>query len=98
METAFSQVMTKTGRVDVAFANAGIAGHPREIDSLDLAEWRRVLSINLDGAFLTMRAAARIMKLQGAGKIIATASTWGFAARGWGRSPPMRPRRGRWST
>lgn len=63
--------------VETAFANAGIAGHPLDIDSLDLAEWRRVQGVNLDGTFLTMRAAARIMKAQGAGKIIATASTWG---------------------
>lgn len=77
VEAAFADVMAQAGRLDVVFANAGIAGHPRDIDSLDLAEWHRVLSVNLDGSFLTMRAAARIMKAQGAGKIIATASTWG---------------------
>lgn len=74
---AFAAVIAKAGRVDVVFANAGIAGHPLDIDSLDLSEWRRVQGVNLDGTFLTMRAAARIMKAQGAGKIIATASTWG---------------------
>jgi NAD(P)-dependent dehydrogenase (short-subunit alcohol dehydrogenase family) len=77
VEAAFAAVMAKAGRVDVVFANAGIAGRPLDIDSLDLAEWRRVQGVNLDGTFLTMRAAARIMKAQGAGKIIATASTWG---------------------
>ena len=75
--TAFAEVMAKTGRVDVVFANAGIAGHPTDIDSLDLAEWRRVQGVNIDGTFLTMRAAARIMTAQGACKIIAAASTWG---------------------
>lgn len=77
VDAAFAAVMAKAGRLDVVFANAGIAGHPRDIDSLDLAEWRRVQGVNLDGTFLTMRAAARIMKAQGSGKIIATASTWG---------------------
>lgn len=77
VDAAFAAVMAKAGRLDVVFANAGIAGHPRDIDSLDLFEWRRVQGVNLDGTFLTMRAAARIMKAQGSGKIIATASTWG---------------------
>ncbi len=77
IEAGFAWVMAQAGRVDVVFANAGIAGRPLDIDSLDLAEWRRVQGVNLDGTFLTMRAAARIMKAQGAGKIIATASTWG---------------------
>jgi NAD(P)-dependent dehydrogenase (short-subunit alcohol dehydrogenase family) len=77
VEAAFTAVMGQAGRLDVVFANAGIAGHPLDIDSLDLAEWRRVQGVNLDGTFLTMRAAARIMKAQGSGKIIATASTWG---------------------
>jgi len=77
VDAAFAGVMAQAGRLDVVFANAGIAAHPLDIDSLDLAEWRRVHSINLDGSFLTMRAAARIMKPQGSGKIIVTASTWG---------------------
>ncbi len=77
VESAFAEVMAQAGRLDVVFANAGIAGRPLDIDSLDFAEWRRVQGVNLDGTFLTMRAAARIMKAQGAGKIIATASTWG---------------------
>lgn len=77
VESAFAEVMAQAGRLDVVFANAGIAGRPLDIDNLDLAEWRRVQGVNLDGTFLTMRAAARIMKAQGAGKIIATASTWG---------------------
>ena len=77
VEAAFAEVLAKAGKLDVVFANAGIAGHPRAIDDLDFAEWRRVQSINLDGSFLTMRAAARIMMRQRSGKIIVTASTWG---------------------
>ncbi len=44
-----------------ALVNAGVgAGGP--IEQLELAEWRRVLSINLDGAFLTLRAAMRAIR------------------------------------
>lgn len=65
------------GRIDVLFANAGISGMPKEIQDLDFAEWRKVHSVNLDGAFLTARQAAIHMKKSRAGKIIFTASTWG---------------------
>lgn len=46
--------------LDGAVVNAGIAAAGRIAD-LPLAEWRRVLAVNLDGAFLTMRAAMRAM-------------------------------------
>lgn len=65
------------GRIDVLFANAGISGFPKQIQDLDFAEWRKVHAINLDGAFLTARQAARHMKKQKSGKIVFTASTWG---------------------
>jgi NAD(P)-dependent dehydrogenase (short-subunit alcohol dehydrogenase family) len=74
---AIDDVVERTGRLDVVFANAGIAGHPLDLDSLSFDEWRRVHSVNLDGAFLTVRQAARHMKRQKAGKIVLTASTWG---------------------
>lgn len=54
------------GRLDLAVANAGVAsGGP--IADLDFAEWRRVLSINLDGAFLTLKHAFRLIRASGRG-------------------------------
>ncbi|MEO6198394.1 MAG: SDR family oxidoreductase [Sphingomicrobium sp.] len=41
--------------------NAGVAGLGA-IDETTLAEWRRIMAINLDGAFLTLRSAVRAMK------------------------------------
>jgi len=64
--------------LDHAVINAGVAGAAR-IDDLDFAEWRRILSVNLDGAFLTLRAAMRTMKTRG-GTIVATASAAGIKA------------------
>jgi NAD(P)-dependent dehydrogenase (short-subunit alcohol dehydrogenase family) len=64
--------------LDHAVVNAGIAG-AGPIASLDFAEWRRILSVNLDGAFLTLRAAMRAMAGRG-GSIVLTASAAGIKA------------------
>lgn len=63
-----------------AVVNAGISsGGP--IDQLDFAEWRRVMSVNLDGAFLTLRAALRaLQKSSGPRSIVITASVAGIKA------------------
>ena len=63
-----------------AVVNAGIgAGGP--IEQLDFAEWRRVMAVNLDGAFLTLRAAMRAIRAGGGGgAIVLTASVAGVKA------------------
>jgi len=63
-----------------AVVNAGIgAGGP--IEDLSFAEWRRVLSVNLDGAFLTLQAAMRAIRAGGqGGAIVLTASAAGLKA------------------
>lgn len=63
-------------RLDHAVVNAGIGGSG-EIADLDLAEWRRVMSVNCDGAFLTLSAALRAMKRTGGGSAVVTASITG---------------------
>ena len=66
------------GGVDVIFCNAGISGYYRRIDELDLAEWRRVIDIDLTGVMLCAKHAARVMIPAGRGKIIFTASIYGL--------------------
>lgn len=63
-----------------ALVNAGIgAGGP--IAELSFADWRRVLSVNLDGVFLTLQAAMRAIKAGGnGGAIVLTASAAGVKA------------------
>ena len=61
-----------------AVVNAGI-GAGSTIEETSLAEWRRVMAVNLDGAFLTLRAAMRAMKTNG-GSIVLTASVAGVKA------------------
>lgn len=64
--------------LDHAVVNAGVAG-ASTIAEHDFAEWRRILSVNLDGAFLTVRAAMRAMYGRG-GSIVLTASAAGVKA------------------
>ena len=74
VQRATQATVEKLGRIDACFANAGFS---RVHDPLDmtLESWRRVLSVNLDGAFVTMREAARHMvERGGGGKLIAISS------------------------
>jgi NAD(P)-dependent dehydrogenase (short-subunit alcohol dehydrogenase family) len=71
------RVVAEFGRVDVMFANAGIA-HAAPFLEHPEAQWHRVLRVNLTGVFLCCQAAARQMVKQGGGRIITTASINGF--------------------
>jgi NAD(P)-dependent dehydrogenase (short-subunit alcohol dehydrogenase family) len=84
VDALVESVVHRYGRLDVAFANAGIgAGRgPGDatgvIDAFDLALWQQVLDVNLNGVVHTVRAAARPMKRQRSGSIVVTASTAGL--------------------
>jgi NAD(P)-dependent dehydrogenase (short-subunit alcohol dehydrogenase family) len=65
------------GELDHAVINAGIAV-AGPIEDLSFSDWRRVLSVNLDGAFLTLRAALRAMR--DGGSIVLVASVAGIKA------------------
>jgi NAD(P)-dependent dehydrogenase (short-subunit alcohol dehydrogenase family) len=71
------RTVSEHGRLDVMFANAGIA-HSAPFLEHPEAEWHRVLRVNLTGVFLCCQVAARQMVTQGGGRIIATASINGF--------------------
>jgi NAD(P)-dependent dehydrogenase (short-subunit alcohol dehydrogenase family) len=61
-----------------ALVNAGIASGAQIVDT-EFTDWRRVMSVNLDGAFLTLQAAMRAMQGSG-GAIVLTASAAGVKA------------------
>ena len=71
------EVVAAFGRLDVMFANAGIA-HSAPFLEHPEAQWHRVLRVNLTGVFLCCQIAARQMVKQGGGRIITTASINGF--------------------
>lgn len=65
------------GLLDQAVINAGVAGAGL-VSELPFAEWRRILSVNLDGAFLSLRASLRAMS--DGGSVVAVASAAGLKA------------------
>jgi NAD(P)-dependent dehydrogenase (short-subunit alcohol dehydrogenase family) len=64
-------------RLDHAVINAGIANGCALIDQ-DFGEWRRMHAVNLDGAFLALRAALRVMKHHSGNSIVLTSSMAGI--------------------
>jgi NAD(P)-dependent dehydrogenase (short-subunit alcohol dehydrogenase family) len=85
VQALFDDVAAAQGGVDVVFANAGIAAVPgfaveggQTIDTVQRDVWERVLGVNLNGVLFTVRAAAAVMKRQGAGRIVVTSSIAGL--------------------
>jgi hypothetical protein len=76
VESSFAASVAALGRVDSCFANAGIGGKGKTVLDMTLEEFRRIQRINVEGVFLTFRAAARHMAEHGqGGSLVATAST-----------------------
>jgi NAD(P)-dependent dehydrogenase (short-subunit alcohol dehydrogenase family) len=84
VKAAVTDAVDAFGGLDIVFANAGIslaAGITEfggTLETTDLERWRRVLGVNLEGVLFTLAAAASVMKAQGAGRIVVTASTAGL--------------------
>jgi 3-hydroxybutyrate dehydrogenase len=69
VEAGMESAVSAFGRLDILVSNAGIQ-IVGPIDEVAFADWKRLLAIHLDGAFLTTRAALRQMYKQGGGSII----------------------------
>jgi NAD(P)-dependent dehydrogenase (short-subunit alcohol dehydrogenase family) len=69
--------VTKHGRLDVLFNNAGIGNPPLPLGDMPFEEFQRTLSVNLAGVFLGCKYGAPAMAAQGGGSIINTASVFG---------------------
>jgi NAD(P)-dependent dehydrogenase (short-subunit alcohol dehydrogenase family) len=72
---AFAGTLEHFGRVDSCFANAGRSGTGTPFVQTSLADFRAVTRVNLDGAFLTLRAAAAHMVERGGGGVLVGTSS-----------------------
>lgn len=77
VESMFSEIYARWGRLDVLVNNAGIYERS-PFGSLDFASWRRTLAYNLDSVFLCSSAAVPSMKEHGYGRIINISSQLAF--------------------
>lgn len=77
-EAAFARMQAEWGGADILVANAGIAFAKPVVDTA-LEDWRRLMSVNLDGVFLGTKHALRAMKGTG-GNIVIVSSAAGIKA------------------
>lgn len=86
LRAAIDGFAADAGRLDIAFANAGISSGPSfsqpagEMENVPDELWEKVLKTNLTGVFETIRTSAAHMKRRNSGRIIVTASIAGLRA------------------
>ena len=83
---AIEQATSKWGRLDVMFNNAGFGGARGPIQSISEDDFDITVDVLFKGVFFGMKHAAPVMKSQGSGSIISTASVAGLQA---GESPHL---------
>jgi NAD(P)-dependent dehydrogenase (short-subunit alcohol dehydrogenase family) len=77
VEQAVAYTIETYGRLDMAVNNAGIGHHPGDLHEMEIAEFDKVIGIDLRGTFLCLRAELRAMVEQGGGVIVNMASNAG---------------------
>ena len=78
VESAVARTVEAFGRLDIAFNNAGVENKAAPVHEIDLAEWDRILGINLRGTFICMKNELAQMVAQGSGVVINTSSGAGI--------------------
>jgi (+)-trans-carveol dehydrogenase len=78
LEAAAARFRRVLGDVNVVVANAGIVGELAPIESLDVIAWRRVLDVNLTGAFQTLKAAIPQLRGHPQSSVVLVASAASF--------------------
>ncbi|QRN97722.1 SDR family oxidoreductase [Archangium violaceum] len=80
IEALVARTVREYGRLDGAFNNAGIPGPLGKLADLPAAEYRQLMTVNLDSALLCMRCEIQAMKKTGGGSIVNCASILGLVA------------------
>jgi NAD(P)-dependent dehydrogenase (short-subunit alcohol dehydrogenase family) len=75
---AVERAVSSFGRLDCMFNNAGLPGFSGPIEATPLEAFEQTLEVHVRGVFLGMKHAAPVMKRQGSGSIINTASVAGL--------------------
>ena len=77
VELLFGQTKARFGRVDVLINNVGMNLMTPSLVDTEAATWQKIIESNLTGTYYCSRAAAKLMKEQGSGKIVSISSTAG---------------------
>lgn len=81
VEAMTHETIERFGGLDIAVNSAGVGtGSSAHVADLDVERWRRVMSINLDGIFFSMKAELHAMLERGGGAIVNVASVLGSVA------------------
>ncbi|HZQ43331.1 MAG TPA: glucose 1-dehydrogenase [Acidobacteriaceae bacterium] len=78
VEAAVKKTVERFGRLDIAFNNAGVENKAAPVHEIDIAEWDRIMGINLRGAFTCMKYELAQMVKQGSGVVVNTSSGAGI--------------------
>jgi 3-oxoacyl-[acyl-carrier protein] reductase len=86
VQAVVARAVERFGRLDVLVSNAGVLSPNGRIHNLSTEDWERAFRINLLGAVNGIRAAVPVMRPQGSGSIVLTASVAGLTA--WSHAAP----------
>ena len=74
-QAMMERTVARWGRLDILYANAGVPQSPTPVEEVDEATFDRIMAVNVKGVFLGVKYAVPVMKKQGGGVILITAST-----------------------
>ena len=86
VEAVVARAVERFGRLDALISNAGVLSPNGRIHNLSTEDWERAFRVNVLGAVNGIRAAVPVMRSQGAGSIVLTASVSGLTA--WSHAAP----------